>query len=164
MCNISVLCLQILGRFNRARAARLTLPHFTCQTPLFMPVGTQGLFLVFLYASSVCHFFLILYGYAICICYVRIEINCQALCTILLLEVQSEVFHIMVGLSDFNIWMYAYPIMMIDEHRSIIVIIYIFVLERVNASAMIFYIQPFLVLFSKFPTNSSIWLRDFGFA
>lgn len=37
-------CLQILGRFNRARAARLTLPHFTCQTPLFMPVGTQGLF------------------------------------------------------------------------------------------------------------------------
>lgn len=36
-------CLQVLGRFNRARAARLTLPHFTCQTPLFMPVGTQGI-------------------------------------------------------------------------------------------------------------------------
>jgi tRNA-guanine family transglycosylase len=35
--------LQVLGRFNRARAARLTLPHFTCQTPLFMPVGTQGI-------------------------------------------------------------------------------------------------------------------------
>ncbi|KAK1288544.1 hypothetical protein QJS10_CPB19g01369 [Acorus calamus] len=33
---------EILGRFNRARAARLTLPHFICQTPLFMPVGTQG--------------------------------------------------------------------------------------------------------------------------
>uniref|UniRef100_A0A0E0B448 Queuine tRNA-ribosyltransferase catalytic subunit 1 n=1 Tax=Oryza glumipatula TaxID=40148 RepID=A0A0E0B448_9ORYZ len=33
---------EVLGRFNRARAARLTLPHFTCQTPLFMPVGTQG--------------------------------------------------------------------------------------------------------------------------
>ncbi|XP_052201675.1 uncharacterized protein LOC127807678 isoform X2 [Diospyros lotus] len=33
---------EILGRFNRARAARLTLPHFVCQTPLFMPVGTQG--------------------------------------------------------------------------------------------------------------------------
>lgn len=33
---------QILGRFNRARAARLTLPHYVCQTPLFMPVGTQG--------------------------------------------------------------------------------------------------------------------------
>ncbi|CAN6679007.1 unnamed protein product [Malus baccata var. baccata] len=33
---------EVLGRFNRARAARLTLPHFVCQTPLFMPVGTQG--------------------------------------------------------------------------------------------------------------------------
>ncbi|KAG8369202.1 hypothetical protein BUALT_Bualt15G0126600 [Buddleja alternifolia] len=33
---------EILGRFNRARAAQLTLPHFMCQTPLFMPVGTQG--------------------------------------------------------------------------------------------------------------------------
>ncbi|KAB2609702.1 queuine tRNA-ribosyltransferase-like, partial [Pyrus ussuriensis x Pyrus communis] len=33
---------EVLGRFNRARAARLTLPHFACQTPLFMPVGTQG--------------------------------------------------------------------------------------------------------------------------
>lgn len=40
---IFTLCLQVLGRFNRARAARLTLPHFTCQTPLFMPVGTQGI-------------------------------------------------------------------------------------------------------------------------
>nr|XP_029124307.1 queuine tRNA-ribosyltransferase catalytic subunit 1 isoform X1 [Elaeis guineensis]XP_029124308.1 queuine tRNA-ribosyltransferase catalytic subunit 1 isoform X1 [Elaeis guineensis]XP_029124309.1 queuine tRNA-ribosyltransferase catalytic subunit 1 isoform X1 [Elaeis guineensis]XP_029124310.1 queuine tRNA-ribosyltransferase catalytic subunit 1 isoform X1 [Elaeis guineensis]XP_029124311.1 queuine tRNA-ribosyltransferase catalytic subunit 1 isoform X1 [Elaeis guineensis] len=33
---------EVVGRFNRARAARLTLPHFVCQTPLFMPVGTQG--------------------------------------------------------------------------------------------------------------------------
>ncbi|KAG5543939.1 hypothetical protein RHGRI_016631 [Rhododendron griersonianum] len=33
---------QILGRFNRARAAQLTLPHFISQTPLFMPVGTKG--------------------------------------------------------------------------------------------------------------------------
>ncbi|KAK9110749.1 hypothetical protein Sjap_018809 [Stephania japonica] len=33
---------EVLGRFNRARAAKLTLPHFICQTPLFMPVGTQG--------------------------------------------------------------------------------------------------------------------------
>ncbi|KAH9690582.1 Queuine tRNA-ribosyltransferase catalytic subunit 1 [Citrus sinensis] len=33
---------EVLGRFNRARAAQLTLPHFVCQTPLFMPVGTQG--------------------------------------------------------------------------------------------------------------------------
>ncbi|KAL8144502.1 hypothetical protein V2J09_017534 [Rumex salicifolius] len=36
------LSFEILGRFNRARAARLTLPHYVCQTPLFMPVGTQG--------------------------------------------------------------------------------------------------------------------------
>ncbi|KAG0494671.1 hypothetical protein HPP92_005665 [Vanilla planifolia] len=36
------LSFEIIARFNRARAARLTLPHFTCQTPLFMPVGTQG--------------------------------------------------------------------------------------------------------------------------
>ncbi|KAL4196411.1 hypothetical protein AMTRI_Chr04g183020 [Amborella trichopoda] len=36
------LCWLVLARFNRARAAQLTLPHFTCQTPLFMPVGTQG--------------------------------------------------------------------------------------------------------------------------
>ena len=34
---------QVIGRFNRARAAQLTLPHFVCQTPLFMPVGTQGI-------------------------------------------------------------------------------------------------------------------------
>ncbi|KAH9299532.1 hypothetical protein KI387_031214, partial [Taxus chinensis] len=33
---------EVLGKFNRARASRLTLPHFECQTPLFMPVGTQG--------------------------------------------------------------------------------------------------------------------------
>ncbi|THU52642.1 hypothetical protein C4D60_Mb10t06090 [Musa balbisiana] len=33
---------EVLGKFNRARAARLALPHFVCQTPLFMPVGTQG--------------------------------------------------------------------------------------------------------------------------
>ncbi|KAJ0026338.1 hypothetical protein Pint_08386 [Pistacia integerrima] len=36
------LSFEVLGRFNRARAAQLTLPHFVCQTPLFMPVGTQG--------------------------------------------------------------------------------------------------------------------------
>ncbi|MCO5581784.1 hypothetical protein L7F22_035673 [Adiantum nelumboides] len=33
---------EVLGKFNRARASRLTLPHFQCETPLFMPVGTQG--------------------------------------------------------------------------------------------------------------------------
>lgn len=42
LCFSMALRFEILGRFNRARAARLTLPHFTCQTPLFMPVGTQG--------------------------------------------------------------------------------------------------------------------------
>ncbi|KAL9254503.1 Queuine tRNA-ribosyltransferase catalytic subunit 1-like protein [Drosera capensis] len=36
------LSFEVLGRFNRARAARLTLPHHVCQTPLFMPVGTKG--------------------------------------------------------------------------------------------------------------------------
>lgn len=36
------LSFEIVGRFNRARAAQLTLPHFICQTPRFMPVGTQG--------------------------------------------------------------------------------------------------------------------------
>ncbi|XP_042516280.1 queuine tRNA-ribosyltransferase catalytic subunit 1-like isoform X4 [Macadamia integrifolia] len=36
------LSFEVLGRFNRARAAQLTLPHWVCQTPLFMPVGTQG--------------------------------------------------------------------------------------------------------------------------
>ncbi|KAG0586949.1 hypothetical protein KC19_2G130200 [Ceratodon purpureus] len=33
---------EVLARHNRARASRLTLPHFEAQTPLFMPVGTQG--------------------------------------------------------------------------------------------------------------------------
>ncbi|KAF3640549.1 putative protein FAM91A1-like isoform X1 [Capsicum annuum] len=33
---------HFVSRFNRARAAQLILPHYECQTPLFMPVGTQG--------------------------------------------------------------------------------------------------------------------------
>ncbi|XP_078441281.1 uncharacterized protein LOC144711223 isoform X2 [Wolffia australiana] len=33
---------EVIGRFNRARASQLTLPHYVCHTPLFMPVGTQG--------------------------------------------------------------------------------------------------------------------------
>ncbi|CAN1345864.1 Queuine tRNA-ribosyltransferase catalytic subunit 1 [Linum perenne] len=33
---------EVLARFNRARAARMTLPHFVAETPLFMPVGTKG--------------------------------------------------------------------------------------------------------------------------
>ncbi|KAK2995345.1 hypothetical protein RJ640_006565, partial [Escallonia rubra] len=42
MWDVAMKWVVILGRFNRARAAQLTLPHFTSQTPLFMPVGTQG--------------------------------------------------------------------------------------------------------------------------
>ncbi|OAE24895.1 hypothetical protein AXG93_2931s1380 [Marchantia polymorpha subsp. ruderalis] len=33
---------QVLARHNLARASRLTLPHHVVQTPMFMPVGTQG--------------------------------------------------------------------------------------------------------------------------
>ena len=33
---------EVVARFNRARSSRLTLPHFTAETPMFMPVGTQG--------------------------------------------------------------------------------------------------------------------------
>nr|XP_024369111.1 queuine tRNA-ribosyltransferase catalytic subunit 1-like isoform X2 [Physcomitrium patens] len=33
---------EVLARHNRARASRLTLPHYEALTPLFMPVGTQG--------------------------------------------------------------------------------------------------------------------------
>lgn len=38
----SALSLQIVGRFNRARATVLSLPHGDVPTPVFMPVGTQG--------------------------------------------------------------------------------------------------------------------------
>ena len=27
---------------GRARTAQMQLPHFLCETPMFMPVGTQG--------------------------------------------------------------------------------------------------------------------------
>jgi len=33
---------EVLATFNRARVARMTLPHFTASTPMFMPVGKQG--------------------------------------------------------------------------------------------------------------------------
>eukprot|EP01133_Synstelium_polycarpum_P005281 gene5281-6119_t len=33
---------NVLARQGNARAADLTLPHHVCQTPMFMPVGTQG--------------------------------------------------------------------------------------------------------------------------
>ena len=38
----SALTFEVLSRFNRARVARMVLPHFVCETPMFMPVGTQG--------------------------------------------------------------------------------------------------------------------------
>ena len=36
------LSFQVLAQCGRARTSRLTLPHFTSETPMFMPVGTQG--------------------------------------------------------------------------------------------------------------------------
>lgn len=33
---------EVLGKWNKARASILTLPHHTVKTPVFMPVGTQG--------------------------------------------------------------------------------------------------------------------------
>jgi hypothetical protein len=36
------LTFQVLALQGRARTALMTLPHFTAETPMFMPVGTQG--------------------------------------------------------------------------------------------------------------------------
>lgn len=36
------LSFEVLAQAGRARTARLTLPHGVCETPMFMPVGTQG--------------------------------------------------------------------------------------------------------------------------
>jgi hypothetical protein len=36
------LCLQVLAQQCRARTATMKLPHYTAETPMFMPVGTQG--------------------------------------------------------------------------------------------------------------------------
>lgn len=33
---------QVLAEQGRARTALMTLPHYTAETPMFMPVGTQG--------------------------------------------------------------------------------------------------------------------------
>eukprot|EP00897_Mesotaenium_endlicherianum_P002042 jgi/Mesen1/1866/ME000143S00917 len=33
---------EVLARYKRARASKMTLPHYECYTPMFMPVGTQG--------------------------------------------------------------------------------------------------------------------------
>jgi hypothetical protein len=32
---------EVVARWKRARVGRLTLPHHVCDTPMFMPVGTQ---------------------------------------------------------------------------------------------------------------------------
>ncbi|KAM9979778.1 hypothetical protein ACTFIZ_006016 [Dictyostelium cf. discoideum] len=39
---IAPLQFEIVGKWGKARAAKLTLPHHQCSTPMFMPVGTQG--------------------------------------------------------------------------------------------------------------------------
>ena len=36
------LTFEVLATQGRARVSRMTLPHFTAETPMFMPVGTQG--------------------------------------------------------------------------------------------------------------------------
>ena len=33
---------EVVARHGKARASRMTLPHYTANTPMFMPVGTQG--------------------------------------------------------------------------------------------------------------------------
>ncbi len=33
---------EVVARHGKARASRMTLPHYTAHTPMFMPVGTQG--------------------------------------------------------------------------------------------------------------------------
>ena len=36
------LSFKVIARCGRARSSRMKVPHFTCETPMFMPVGTQG--------------------------------------------------------------------------------------------------------------------------
>ena len=36
------LAFETVAQCGRARTAKMTLPHFVCETPMFMPVGTQG--------------------------------------------------------------------------------------------------------------------------
>lgn len=33
---------EVIAQGGRARTAKMTLPHYECETPMFMPVGTQG--------------------------------------------------------------------------------------------------------------------------
>ncbi|KAL3677983.1 hypothetical protein R1sor_020939 [Riccia sorocarpa] len=42
LANMTALQFEVLARSKLARASRLTLPHHVVQTPMFMPVGTQG--------------------------------------------------------------------------------------------------------------------------
>lgn len=45
---------RAVAKTGRARAAQMQLPHFLCETPMFMPVGTQGVKLAFLVFKAVC--------------------------------------------------------------------------------------------------------------
>lgn len=38
----SALSLEVVATWKKARVTKLKLPHFLCDTPMFMPVGTQG--------------------------------------------------------------------------------------------------------------------------
>lgn len=40
---VSSLKFNIVGKWNRARASVMTLPHGDVFTPVFMPVGTKGI-------------------------------------------------------------------------------------------------------------------------
>jgi tRNA-guanine family transglycosylase len=33
----------VIAKWNKARVGKLELPHHICDTPMFMPVGTQGM-------------------------------------------------------------------------------------------------------------------------
>lgn len=53
------LSFRVVAECGRARSSRMTLPHYTCHTPMFMPVGTQGtgsscVALNMLYTSNSC--------------------------------------------------------------------------------------------------------------
>lgn len=42
-CSVSpALSFRVVAKCGRARSSRMELPHFNCETPMFMPVGTQG--------------------------------------------------------------------------------------------------------------------------
>ena len=45
---------QVRATAGRARAAQMQLPHFLCETPMFMPVGTQGVQLLYRWHSNRC--------------------------------------------------------------------------------------------------------------